>query len=276
MTTIGATQSAPSRGSWRVSTAVADLVAGLAHWELWSTLGWHDIRQKYRRSVVGPFWLTLSMGMMIGGMAYLYAGVFGRDIDSYLPFVALGMIIFTFISTLATDGSMAYVASAPTIVKMKAPLSIYVYQVVWRNLIVLGHNIIIFVVVMLFVKVPIGWNSLLAVFGLILVIGAGTSAALILGPLSARFRDVPPIVSSVMQIAFFMTPIFWTPSSLPNRELFVYLNPFYYLVEVVRMPLMGQTPPLSIWLTVIGFNCVAAPVAILFFARCRARIAYWV
>jgi ABC-2 type transport system permease protein/lipopolysaccharide transport system permease protein len=162
------------------------------------------------------------------------------------------------------------------IAKMKAPLSIYIYQMVWRNIIVLAHNALIFVVILLFLHVNIGWNSFLSVLGLILVIGVGIWTGLILGALSARFRDVPPIVSSMMQIAFFMTPIFWTPSSLPNRQAFVYFNPFYYLVEVVRAPLLGQTPPLSVWLTVIAFNCLAAPVAIVFFARCRARIPYWV
>jgi ABC-2 type transport system permease protein len=248
----------------------------LGRWELWSTLGWHDIRQRYRRSVVGPFWLTLSMGMMIGGLAYLYVGVFAQDISTYFPYLALGMIIFTFVSSLVTEGSGTFVAAGPAIVKMKAPLSIYIYQMVWRNVIILAHNALIFVVILMFVKVDLGWNSLLSIPGLLLVIGVGVWIGLILGALSARFRDVPPIVSSVMQIAFFMTPIFWTPAALPNRQAFIYFNPFYYLVEVVRAPLLGATPPLSVWLMVIAFNCVAGPVAIVFFARCRARIPFWV
>src|SRR6266404_8572622 len=83
----------------RVRVAIADLVHGLGQRELWLTLGWHDIRQRYRRSMVGPFWLTLSMGLMIGGLAYLYAGMFGQDVSTYFPYLALGMIIFTFISS---------------------------------------------------------------------------------------------------------------------------------------------------------------------------------
>jgi ABC-2 type transport system permease protein len=276
MTTIDMTQPVPARRPWLVSAAVVDLVGGLKRWELWSTLGWHEIRQRYRRSVVGPFWLTLSMGMMIGGLAYLYAGIFGQDVGTYFPYLALGMIIFTFISSLITEGSGTFVAAGPAIVKMKAPLSIYIFQMIWGNIIILAHNSLIFVVILLFLKVDLGWNSFLSVLGLLLVIGVGVWAGLILGALSARFRDVPPIVSSIMQIAFFMTPIFWTPSSLPHRQAFVYFNPFYYLVEVVRAPLLGQTPPLWVWLTVVAFNCVAAPVAIIFYARCRARIPFWV
>ena len=269
-------QVATSPRRFRLSGALADLIGGLKLWELWSTLGWHDIRQRYRRSIVGPFWLTISMGIMVAGLAYLYAGLFGQNIDSYLPYVATGMIIFSLISSLASEGASAFISSAPLILQLRAPLSIYVYQMVWRNLLIFAHNISIYVVVLFFSNVELGWNFFLSFVGLFLVVLNGVWIGLALGGLSARFRDVPPIVASLMQVAFFLTPVFWTPSSLPNRELFVHLNPFYYLVEVVRMPLMGQTPPLFIWMVAIGINCVGAVIAISFYARYRARIAYWV
>jgi homopolymeric O-antigen transport system permease protein len=260
----------------RLPEAVADLVEGLKLWELWSTLGWHDIRQRYRRSIVGPFWLTLSMGIMVGGLAYLYGGLFGQNTEGYLPYVATGMIVFSLISSVATEGSGVFISSASLILQLRAPLSIYIYQMLWRNLLIFAHNISIYIVVLVFAKIDIGWNILWSFVGLFLVLLNGVWIGLTLGGLSARFRDVPPIVSSIMQVAFFLTPIFWTPGALPNRELFVQLNPFYYLVEVVRMPLLGKTPALSIWLAVIGMNCVGALIAIAFYARYRARIAYWV
>ena len=169
-----------------------------------------------------------------------------------------------------------FIGSASLILQLRAPLSIYVFQMVWRNFLIFAHNISIYVFVLLFVKIDLGWNFFLAFVGLFLVMLNGIWVGIALGGISARFRDVPPIVSSIMQVAFFLTPIFWTPGALPSRELFVHLNPFYYLIEVVRMPLLGHTPPLSIWLVVIGMNCVGALVSIAFFARYRARIAYWV
>lgn len=260
----------------RFLDALADLVQGLKLWELWSTLGWHDIRQRYRRSIVGPFWLTLSMGVMVAGLAYLYAGLFGQNIEGYLPYVATGLIVFTLISMLASEGSAVFIGSSSLILQLRAPLSIYIYQMLWRNLLIFAHNISIYVVVLMFVKVDIGWNFFLAFVGLFLIALTGVWMGLILGGLSARFRDVPPIVGSIMQVAFFLTPVFWTAETLPNREWFLRLNPFYYLVEVVRMPLLGKTPALSMWLVVIGINCVGALVALAFYARYRNRIAYWV
>jgi homopolymeric O-antigen transport system permease protein len=260
----------------RFRKAILDLGAGLERWELWSALGWHDIRQRYRRSIVGPFWLTLSMGVMIAGLAFLYAGLFGQKIQSYLPYVAVGMIVFNLISTIATEGAAVFINAASLILQLRAPLSVHVYQMLWRNLLIFAHNIMIYVVMLPFVQVDVWWNLLLAPIGLILVLLMGVWVAITLGALSARFRDVPPIVGSLMQVAFFLTPIFWIPDALPNRAVFVHLNPFYYLVEIVRMPLLGKTPGLTIWLVVIGLNCIGALIALAFFSTYRRRIAYWV
>jgi len=261
----------------RLTVAIRDLLAGLNLWELWSTLGWHDIRQRYRRSMVGPFWLTLSMGIMVLGLAYLYGGVFGQtNTQNYLVYVATGMIVFSLISTLASDGATVFISSAALILQLRAPLSIYLYQMIWRNLIIFGHNITIYLLLLLFAHVPIGWNVLLALAGLFFVLLSGLWFGLSLGTLSARFRDVPPIVGSIMQVAFFLTPVFWVPEAIPGRAWLVHLNPFYYLVEIVRMPLLGKTPDLSIWAVVIGINIVWGGASLLFFARYRERLAYWV
>jgi len=260
----------------RVAIAVDDLVEGLKRWELWSTLGWNDIRQRYRRSFIGPFWITLSMGMMVAGLAYLYAGLFGQNIQTYLPYVATGIIIFGLIQTMFNDGANVFISASSHILQLKAPLSVYIYQMVWRNLLTFFHNITIYVVVVLFTEVHLGWNLVLAALGMLLVMLSGVSIAMMLGTLSARFRDVPPIVASLLQVAFFMTPVFWLPNAIPGRQSFIDLNPFYYLLEIVRMPLLGQTPPLSAWLVTIGLNVVGFVVGLLFFARYRERVAYWV
>jgi ABC-2 type transport system permease protein/lipopolysaccharide transport system permease protein len=256
--------------------AIGDLIEGLRMWELWSTLGWHDIRQRYRRSVIGPFWLTLSMGVMIGGLAYLYAGLFRQDIQTYLPYVATGMIVFSLISSLASEGASIFIGSSSLILQLRAPLSIYIYQMLWRNILIFCHNISIYALIVLFIKVDFGWNFFLAFIGLFLLTLNGLWTGIILGGLSARFRDVPPIVASVMQVAFFLTPVFWTAASLSGRAFFIHFNPFYYFVEIVRMPLLGKTPPAEIWIGVLAINLVSCLVAIAMYPRFRSRVAYWV
>jgi ABC-2 type transport system permease protein/lipopolysaccharide transport system permease protein len=273
MALIDVTSSAPAR---RLPDALTDLREGLAHWELWVMLGWNDIRQRYRRSIVGPFWITISMAAMIGGLGYMYAGLFNQKLDEYLVYLAAGIIVFNFISSVLTDGTHVFISSARPILQAKAPMSIYVYQMIWRNILIFLHNISIMVILVVVFQVKLGLGVLLALAGLALLTVNGVWAGLLLGALSARFRDIPPIVASLMQVAFFLTPIFWKREHLPDREAFVDLNPFYYFVEVVRMPLLGHTPPARVWLVVLAMTVVGGLVSLLFFARYRRRIAYWV
>src|SRR5580704_7850035 len=144
-------------------TMSQEVAAGFRAWPVWGLMGWHDIRQRYRRSIIGPFWITLSMGIMVGALGFLYAQFFRQPIRDYLPFIALGIIIWGFISTLILDGCIAFTASESVIRQLRAPLSIYVFRVMWRNLIVFAHNMLIYIIIMLIFGIWPGTQALLAI-----------------------------------------------------------------------------------------------------------------
>ena len=144
----------------RILAAIQDLYDGLRQSELWLTLGWHDIRQRYRRSVAGPFWITISMAMMIGGIGYLSGSVLNQRLDDYLPYLAAGIIVFGFISSLVNEGSNVFIDTSRSILQIKAPFSIYAYQIVWRNLLILLHNITIYGVVAIIFQINPGFVSI--------------------------------------------------------------------------------------------------------------------
>ena len=173
-------------------------------------------------------------------------GCSDQDIHAYLPYVATGLIVFRLISSLITDASTVFIAGSRAILQVRAPISVYLYQMVWRNLIIFAHNMVIYVVVLLCVPHRIRTGSrCCALVGILLIATLGVWTGIVLGALSARFRDVPPIVGSVMQVVFFLTPIFWRPEQLPDRALFVHLNPFFHLVEIVRVSAARPAPSLS-------------------------------
>src|SRR5436309_2984670 len=151
----------------RILAAIQDLYDGLRHSELWLTLGWHDIRQRYRRSVAGPFWITISMAMMIAGIGYLSTGVLNQRIDDYLPYLAAGIIVFGLISSLVNDGCNVFIEASRAILQIKAPFSIYVYQLVWRNLLIFFHNICIYAIVAIMFEVRPGFALFLAPLGIV-------------------------------------------------------------------------------------------------------------
>jgi ABC-2 type transport system permease protein/lipopolysaccharide transport system permease protein len=239
-------------------------------------MGLHDIRQRYRRSILGPFWITLSMGIMVGALGLLYGTIFKQDMHDYLPFLAAGFILWGLISALITDGTQVFIGAGGLIRQLPAPLSAHVYRLLWSSLITFAHNALIFVVVALWFGLNPGWTALLALPALGVLLLNGFWMALLLGLLSARFRDIPLVVANVVQIMFFMTPVIWKPEMLPGRALILDLNPFYHLVEILRAPLLGEVPALENWLAVIGITLVGWAIALWFYSAYRWRIPYWV
>jgi ABC-type polysaccharide/polyol phosphate export permease len=261
----------------QVEKAWRDLLAGFVNWELWGTLGWHDIRQRYRRSTLGPFWITISMGVMIAGLAVLYAGLLRQPIHDYLPYLASGLIVWGLLSTVLIEGCMAFIATGELIKQQASPLSIHVFRMLWRNIIIFFHNMVIYALILLILWTSLPATWILGLFGLIIVSINGFWIGLLLGLVSLRFRDIPQIVASGVQLLFFMTPIIWRPEQIPqNLSMIVDWNPLYYLVEVVRMPLLGELPSVSVWLVSLGIAITGCVITFAFFARFRRRVAYWV
>ena len=264
-----------ARGISATALALQDLAEGLTNWHLWGLMGWQDIKQRYRRSLLGPFWLTLSMGILVGSLGVLYGVLFGVPIDDYLPFLALGFLSWGLMSGIIIDGCTAFIESEHVIKQVKLPFSVFVFRVIWRNLIIFAHNFVIYVLVAVVFGIWPGAAGLLFLPGLMLVATNALWIGLLFGMVCARFRDVPQIVTSLLQVAFFMTPIIWMPELLGNRIAFVNVNPFFHFVELLRAPLLGQVPTPLTWAVAFAATVAGWFVTLLFFRRFRSRIPYW-
>ena len=254
---------------------INDVIDGFRMYHLWTSLGWRDIQQRYQRSLLGPLWLTISMGVLIGALGFLYASLFKIDLATYLPFLTVGFIVWQLISGILLDGCNAFVSAEGIIKQIKLPLSIHVYRLMYKNIITLAHNSVVIIVVMFLFKVSVNYHTLFLLVGIILFILNGLWCALLLGLLCARYRDLNPTVSSIIQLSFFVTPIIWDPSLLPDRQFILLYNPFYHFVESIRGPVLGNPVPIETWLillciTVTGW-CIIIPVA----AKMKRKLVYW-
>jgi len=240
-------------------------------------LGLHDIRGRYRRSSIGPFWLTISMGVMIASIGIVFGQIFGTPMVEYLPFLAAGNILWAFITGTINEGCNGFIEAEGTIKQLPIPLFVYILRVLWRNFLILSHNILILPIVFLFTGQVIGPEVLLAIPGLLLVSFCLGWMAFLFAILCARYRDLPQIVASVLQVIFYLTPIIWMPSLLPDRlgATFLQLNLFYHLLELIRAPLLGTLPSLNSWLAVLIIAIVGWSFTLLIFLRFRHRVAYW-
>jgi ABC-2 type transport system permease protein/lipopolysaccharide transport system permease protein len=260
----------------RTAKAAADLVSGLAQSWLWSSMAMQDIRLRYRGSLLGPFWLTLSTGILVASMGFIYARLFHTDIIEYLPYLAIGLVVWNFISALINEGCQTFLAVQTVILQAPMPFSVHIYRVVCRNFIVLGHNAAIVVIVLAIFGTHLTWDVLMIIPALALLAIDGVCACIFIGMLSARFRDIPPIVLSFVQVLFFVTPIFWPASALGSYQLIADFNPLFAAIDVVRAPLLGVPFAPYSWIMLTGTTLVASILTFIFFAQLRSRIAYWI
>jgi lipopolysaccharide transport system permease protein len=256
--------------------AFRDLADGLRLWRLACTLAWLDIRLRYRGSMLGPFWLTLSTALMVGSLGVLYATLFHIDVHDYLPFLALSQVLWGFLSTLVLEAGTCFTQAEGLIRAVRMPFTLHAVRLLVRNVLVLAHNIVVIVAVFAVFSIWPGWHALLAVPGLAIWGVDAMAAALLLGAFCARFRDIGPIIASVMMIAFFLTPVIWQPDQLGRHAVLLPFNPFYALLEIVRGPLLGHVPSANTWLAAVLYSMALCTASWALFTRARGRVAFWV
>lgn len=253
-----------------------DIFYGFKQWDVWLILAWQDIRLRYRRSTLGPFWITLSMGVTIFGMAFLYSYLFKVSTRAYFPYLASGMIIWNLFSTLIIDGTQVFLESANYLKQIKLPFTVFVLRVIVRNFIIFFHNLVIMIPVMFFFHIPPTWALFFIIPAFLLIFLAAFSYIFILSILGTRFRDVTQIVTSMVQIVFFATPIMWSASLLNGKHLYlVKFNPFYYFLELLRSPLLGDWPSINGLAVCVGMILIGLLGSFLLMVRVRTRIIYW-
>jgi ABC-2 type transport system permease protein len=272
-----------ARGTRSWARAFGDLAAGLRQARLWGHLGLQDIKQGYRRSVIGPFWITISLGVQALGMGLLYAALFDQPIAFFLPYLAVGLIIWQFIASCINDGAEVFIRNEGLIKHLPAPLSVHVFRLIWRQLLFFGHNLLVWAALVVIFRTRLGWGSLMAVPALALIVLNGVWVVILIGVIATRYRDVPPVASSVVTLSFFMTPIVWNYQDLiskggpgAQRARLAELNPFLHYVEILRRPMIGESFELRHWLVTLAITVVGWAVALLVLRNYRARVSYWV
>lgn len=270
---VAAARGRPSRSL----AAIVDLLEGLYQSWLWTTLAHQDLKLRYRGSILGPFWQTITTAVMIGAMGFIYAKLFHTPLQNYLPLLTAGLVFWQFTSGMITEGCGTFYSVQGIIQQVKLPFSLHAYRLVYRNILILLHNFVIIPIVLVIFPQPIVWPRLLELGpGLALIVLNGVWVSILLGMVSARFRDVPPIVASIVQVVFFITPIFWSADGLGAHRWLAEYNPLYAAIDVVRAPLLGQPTEPHAWLILVLVTTLGCVGSFAFFARFRTRIAFWV
>ena len=260
----------------QITAAGSDWLAGLLEYRIWVALGWLDIVQRYRRSVLGPIWLTLSTGIMVFAIGLIYAKLFRQEIADYMPYLGMGLILWLFISTVLNEACLVFVSSEAMIKQVRLPLSVHVLRFVYRNLLILLHNALIAVAIILWFQPPIDISILTVVPALLLFLLFSFSFGFIFGILAARYRDSVHMVATLTQLLFFLSPIMWKPEVLEERIWVALYNPITHVINIVRLPLLGQGIPFLSWIIAGGACATLLGLALFVFAKMRTKIVYWI
>jgi ABC-type polysaccharide/polyol phosphate export permease len=260
-------------------SAGRDLIDGARRVGLWTRLGWMEVKRRYRRTVLGPFWSAISMAVFVATLGTVGLTLWNQDPHTYLPYLTAGVLTWTMISTSIGEACSVLQANANLYRNSRCDYSLLAYALVWRNFLVFLHHLAVYAVLAL-VLAPhllISWATLLLVPGLALLALNGLWLTLLLGMACLRFRDIQQVVGNVLQIAFLVTPILWPADQLAGTGRFVFaqLNPVHHCVDLVRGPLLGKAPALESYLVVIGLAALGWLVTYLVLGRFRARIPYW-
>ncbi|MEW6368765.1 MAG: ABC transporter permease [Acidobacteriota bacterium] len=255
--------------------ALRDIVDGILGVHLWAMLAWQDTRLRYRRSVLGPFWLTINTAILVTAMGPFYGMLFHQDFSSYLSYVAVSFVLWALMSGLIVESCDTFVSMESLIKDIKLPLTLHVMRMIARNCIIFAHNALIIVAVLAIFSRQWSMYSLLFPLGLLVILANSLWIGLLLGLLCARFRDLGQIVNSLVQVMLFISPVIWRAEMTGNRRWLVEINPVTHLLEIVRAPLFGNAPTLRNWAVAAGLALAGSVVTFVVFARFRARVAYW-
>jgi len=261
----------------RINVGLHDILRSLKHYSLIGMLGWHDVSHRYKRSSLGAFWLTISTSVMITTMGVVFSKIFHAPLREFLPYLSIGMIMWNLISSVVTEGCQGFINAQPIIKQLNLPLFVHVARLIWKNTLIFGHNLIIIPIVFLIVWQPVTLSNLLSIIGFGLLIINLSWLTLLLSIFCARYRDTPPIVSSLLQVLFYITPIMWMPERLSARANLYLLqwNPIYHWLSVVREPLLSHDVSLFSWEFSFATAFLGWLMTLVVFTRYRSRIAYW-
>ncbi|EFN00173.1 ABC transporter permease [Actinobacillus pleuropneumoniae] len=259
-----------------IFAAVRDFSESAKQHDLWRTLAWYDILGRYRRSVLGPIWITLSMAVTISAMGPLYGSLFDFDPSDFIPHLALGLIFWALMSSVINDSVHTFAESAHFMKQTYIPVPIFILRVVYRQLIVLIHNMILYPIIMLVLWRDVTLLILLSVPAVVLVTINLVFISLLISIFCARYRDMAQMVTSITSLLFFITPIIWRMEQLPvERQGFVVWNIFATYLDLMRKPLLGVMPANVEWLTVVVSAIILGVISIIVLAKTRNKITYW-
>jgi len=266
----------PGRVLILAEAGLRDIIEGLENWRIWHLMGSAELRRRYARSRLGQFWLTLSTGILIGSLGLVWSVLWRMPMSEMLPYLAASMVGWTMITGILGDAATVFANKGRYFLNERMSFATAIDALLYQNVLIFLHNAVIIVLVFIAFQRPIGFGALLAIPGFCLAVITGMWLSYVVAILCTRYRDLGQIVTSVLQIAFFVTPVLWKVEFVPEpfRKLVV-LNPFAIYLSIIRDPILGVPVPLKHWAIAVAITAGGFLLSLPFVGRYHRRVVYW-
>jgi homopolymeric O-antigen transport system permease protein len=253
-----------------------ELAGGAYNWRVWHLLGVGDLRNRYVRSRFGQFWLILSTGIMIGALAVVWSLLWNQPLHELMPFIGTSIIMWNFLAQMVTECTSIFVSHSNFYRNQKMNFSVSIYSVIYKNTMMLAHNLVIIVVLILAFGVPINWCLLQIIPALVLIWITMTWSGYLIAMACVRYRDIIQVITSWLMVLFFVTPVMWKPDFLPRRYHFIIdWNPLAQFLELLRAPFLGEPLSGHTWLVTIGIALGGGVFSLPVIGRYQRRVIFW-
>ena len=262
-----------------IKLAITDIIESFKKIRLVHVLAWNDIKQRYRRTILGPIWISLSTLVTIIGLGLLFGVILNQKTDDYLAYLAVGILFWNFNASVIQEGGNSIIEMERMVKQFALPYSLCMMRVMYRNILILIHNLIIaFLIFYMFDKININfnWQSVFQIILGMAVLGCIVNFSAII---STRYRDIQPISQSVMQLFFYLTPIIWKPEQIAESKIILTIltyNPFYYILQALRSIIEGVLMPelqIMVLLSMLGAGIIINTIML---AVSYKKIAFWI
>lgn len=235
-----------------------------------------DTKARYKFSVIGPFWPMLSNVFGVLCLGLIWGHLLKQDMNTFIPQLTVGLIIWQLISGVLSDSSTVFVRYGAVIRNVDMPSCFFSVRILSKHLINLAHNLVIIVGVMWYYNVPLTSNLWLVLPGLLLVTLNLYWLLHGLGLAGARFRDIEPIINSLLPLLFFVSPVLYRADNFPAALNILLLNPFSYMIEVIRIPILGGSIPILTWVVLVGMLVVGGTLTWYCQQKQGKNLAFWI
>lgn len=260
------------------NSALFDLFKTFRSYSSWSYFSYLDLRLKYRKTYLGPWWVVLGMAISAGLLCLLWSTIFNLKWEEFLLYLFSGFIIWTWVMSIVTEGPDIFVGSASSLLKaVSLPPIFYVFRNSFLNLLLFLHHLPLIFLLILILQPELSLRIFITLpLGIFLIFLNAIFYTTYIGIISARYRDVEPTIKALMAPMLLLTPVLWKPEMLGDKADFIYLNPFTYFVGIIRNDLIGEDFDINIWYGAIGITIIQLIIFIIIYSMKKNRIIFWV